>query len=517
MRVTNLMMTNNALFNLQKQEQRLNTVDQQYTTQKKISAPSEDPIVATRALKLNTTYSEINQYVSKNIPDAQNWMSMTQSALDNTQSVLKSIYDKCVQGNTDTLSDRDRNAIATSLSEMRDQIYQEGTSSYSGRFLFTGFKTDTNLEFEDDVKDQYIITESLDPASLSTESAIINQVDPTKRDTTGTDKMVPERKDFNRLRLAYDHTDAASVSGETVTNADNSTTTVPGTPTVKYTSNGTDYVNLPVTRSYATYDEFLKDAADSSYPGDSDVIYIAEKGELILGKTANDTLKGSKGFEVQYSKTGFSEGQLRPEHYFKCTRITDKDVSNLTRTYEYEKKDQQIKYLVSYNQQMTVNVQADSCYTHDMGRDVDELVDIVNGAIAAEDKMNTYSQKMNSAAEGTNEYKEYKELYNQSRIEYELRTKIMQESFAKNETGFQNYATNFSNRSTDVGSRQQRLTLIENRLTGQKADVEELQSDNIDVDLSEIIVRYTSALDVFNASLSATSKSITQTLLNYLS
>ena len=67
-----------------------------------------------------------------------------------------------------------------------------------------------------------------------------------------------------------------------------------------------------------------------------------------------------------------------------------------------------------------------------------------------------------------------------------------------------------------MGSREQRVSLIKTRLENQKADVEELQSDNIDVDLSEIIVRYTSALDVYQAALSATSKSITQTLLDYL-
>jgi flagellar hook-associated protein 3 FlgL len=53
-------------------------------------------------------------------------------------------------------------------------------------------------------------------------------------------------------------------------------------------------------------------------------------------------------------------------------------------------------------------------------------------------------------------------------------------------------------------------------LENQQADVEQLQSDNIDVDLSEIIVRYTSAYDVYNAALSATAKSIVDTLLNYL-
>lgn len=495
MRVTNLMMTNNALFNLQKQEQRLNRLDQQYTTQKKISTPSEDPIIATRALKLNTTYSEVTQYVTKNIPDAVAWMSMTQSALDNTASILSSIYEKCVQGNTDGLEDVDRKAIATSLAEYRDQIYQEGTSSYSGRFLFTGFKTDTNLVFTEPCKDEYTITENFTPADISSVSSIIYKVEEMATAATAVEE-VPVKVDFDRVRMAYDYLDSGVTPSITVTADDGSTST------------------LTVTNSFATYEKFLEDYEDNGL-GDNDVIYIADKGEFILGKDASQTLKASSGFSVEYQKTGFDMNDLRPEHYFTCTRIRDKGLDT-EKTFEYIAQEQDIKYLVNYNQQMTVNVQAKDCFTHDMGRDVDELVDIVNDAIAAQDKMDALENKMKAEVEGSSEYQTYKGLYENAKVEFELKSKLMQQAFADTEVLFQQYATRFSDQATDVGAREQRVELIKTRLENQQADVEELQSENIDVDLSEIIVRYTSALDVYQAALSATSRSITQTLLDYL-
>ena len=492
MRVTNLMMTNNALFNLQKQEQRLNRLDQQYTTQKKISTPSQDPIIATRALKLNTTYSEVTQYVTKNIPDAVAWMSMTQSALDNTSSILSSIYEKCVQGNTDGLEDVDRKAIATSLAEYRDQIYQEGTSSYSGRFLFTGFKTDTNLVFTEPSNDEYTITENFTPEDLSSVSSVIYKVD----DTAAAAGKVPVKVDFDRVRMAYDNLDSGVTPQITVTADDGSTST------------------MAVTKSFATYEAFLTDYETNGL-GANDVVYIEDKGELILGEDAKQTLKASSGFSIEYQKTGFDTNDLRPEHYFTCTRVRDKGLDT-EKTFEYIAQDQEIKYLVNYNQQMTVNVQAKDCYTHDMGRDVDELVDIVNDAIAAQDKMDALENKMKAEVEGSPQYETYKALYENAKVEFELKSKIMQQSFADNEVRFQQYATRFSDQATDTGAREQRVELIRTRLENQQADVEELQSENIDVDLSEIIVRYTSALDVYQAALSATAKSITQTLLDYL-
>ena len=52
--------------------QRVSDLNQQVTTGKKISAPSEDPVIAIRALKLRTTCDQLDQYKNKNIKDATN-------------------------------------------------------------------------------------------------------------------------------------------------------------------------------------------------------------------------------------------------------------------------------------------------------------------------------------------------------------------------------------------------------------------------------------------------------------
>ena len=500
MRVTNLMMTNNALHNLQKQENRLNKLDQQYTSQKKISSPSEDPIVAARALKLNTTYSEVGQYVDKNIPDASAWLKMTQSALDNVSSILANASEKCVQANADGLGDTDRVAIATALSEMSEQIYQEGTSSYAGRYLFTGYKTDTNLIFtkkEENLK--YKITEELSMDDISKKSTVVNEV---AHESTQAGK-VPVKEDFYRIRLAY-----ADLDTVTVDNTNDGQDAA--TPSVSIYNNDTEK-EMKITKSFDTYNEFIEDY-ETNELDDNDIVYIADKGEIILGKSVKDTLEHTKSFSVTYQKTGFENGELRPEHYFTCTQ-TDTSTGKVV---EFKQTKQEIKYLVNYNQQLAVNVEAKNCFSHDIGRDVAELVDIVNDAVAANEKKKEYEEKLGSCVEGSAEYEKYKDLVEVATTEYELKNKIMQTAFSESETKFKQYGVTFSNQGTDVGTRQQRLDLILNRLKDQQADVEELQSENIDVDLTDIIVRFTSAYDVYQAALSATGKSITQTLLDYL-
>ena len=43
MRITNQMMINNSMANIQINKNQMNTMDTQFSTQKKISKPSEDP------------------------------------------------------------------------------------------------------------------------------------------------------------------------------------------------------------------------------------------------------------------------------------------------------------------------------------------------------------------------------------------------------------------------------------------------------------------------------------------
>ena len=59
-----------------------------------------------------------------------------------------------------------------------------------------------------------------------------------------------------------------------------------------------------------------------------------------------------------------------------------------------------------------------------------------------------------------------------------------------------------------------RLNLTKSRLTEQKTNFTNLKSENEDIDLEEVVVGYSAAQLVYNASLTAASKVIQQTLFD---
>ena len=87
MRITNSMIRNNTSNNMSTNKGYVDTLNTQMSTQKKIDRPSDDPVIAIRALRLRSSLSEINQYYEKNIPDAESWLEVTETALKNMESI----------------------------------------------------------------------------------------------------------------------------------------------------------------------------------------------------------------------------------------------------------------------------------------------------------------------------------------------------------------------------------------------------------------------------------------------
>lgn len=73
MRITNKIMQRNNLSNINTNKVYQDKLSTQMSTQKKVSRPSDDPVVSIRALRLRSNVTEVTQYYSKNIPDAESW------------------------------------------------------------------------------------------------------------------------------------------------------------------------------------------------------------------------------------------------------------------------------------------------------------------------------------------------------------------------------------------------------------------------------------------------------------
>ncbi len=575
MRVTNNMMINNTTKNINGNKANQTYLNNQMTTQKKILRPSENPIIAIRALRLRSTLSQLNQYYEKNIPDVEAWYKMADTAFYNMNKILTDCQTKCNYGNNTTITADDRKTILESLTALRTQLYSEGNTDNAGRSVFTGYRTNSTLTFmEDDPEESYDITQSFTYEDISefkyysgnvevpqtlqeVLDGIANGSDRTKSpyisDTTETA--------YDRIRLAYDGindiaslnykygtTDVTFTGGteEKVAYYDGKLRQVnangnplddtgavindhAGNPVVLDNSaivtrtvyQGVDAGGVPVAgATLAVYDTEVnwEAAMGTKIVGDGEMVFIKNTGDLVLGSDVSNALKsGRADIQIDYDKTGFTKGELRPEYYYNCTCKTDPDhpVENIRYDENGKKVYEDINFNIGVNQSITVNFQADDFFDMSIYQDVTELMNATDKAIKAHDKV-AKLEEMQREAKYVDHQDEIQKWLDAARKEADYADENLGNQLSAGVGKFSKYLKKLNVMYTEIGSRGQQLEMTKNRLENQQLAVEELKSTNEDRELSDIIIDYTAAYNAYQASLMAASKIEKQTLLNYI-
>lgn len=511
MRVTNSMISRNSMKNMNNNKVNVDTLNTQMTTQKKIIRPSDDPIIAVRALRFRSNLSELNQYYERNIPDAQSWLEVTEGALNNMEKLLENIYTKCVDGSTDVKTQEDRAAILKDLQSLRNQIYAEGNTDYAGRTVFTGFKTTSQLTFlKEDQDIKYEITEPISYENIEEKRFYTNNVTvPNSPADVGTgveEADMPQEKVYNRIRLSYEETETLDLDNLTYIDADGNQQPL---SSLSFEKADGSWVDAHV-YSNVDYDTWVENGCNLL---PDEVVYFKETGELLLGEDIANHINSEKmKLSITYEKKGFAEGEVRPEHYFDCKNITDEN-----NVIEYTKENQEIKYTIAFNQDLTINTQAHEVLDANISRDVDELTNAVQAAIAAHDKVAKIESMMKEQQYSSEEaQKALGTWLEAAKKEATYADDNMQKIYARGITKFQKHQDRVKLARTDLGSRENRLKLTENRMANQQTSFEQLKSRNEDMELSDIIIEYTAAYNAYQASLQASAKANGQTLLNYL-
>ena len=146
MRITSKMMQATSLRNLNINKVLREKLTNQMSTGKKITRPSDDPVIAIRSLKLNSSLDKIDQYYEKNASDAESWLELTESALSTVNEILtKDIRNNIISAKSSYKTAEDREAVITHLRKAIEEIYSTGNADSGGRSIFTGYRTDMPL------------------------------------------------------------------------------------------------------------------------------------------------------------------------------------------------------------------------------------------------------------------------------------------------------------------------------------------------------------------------------------
>ena len=511
MRITNKIMRNNSLYNLNQNKLLEDKLTNQMTNQSKIARPSDDPVVAIRALRLRSNVTYVTQYYEKNASDADNWMTVTADALTTIDEILKNLYENAGSAANKDLTSDDLRILLTQMKSLTKEFYSSGNVDYAGRYIFSGFRTDTAITFSaEDIAEMkkhpvsYKITEKLgfsdiDSFNYTDFSALSSDIggDGMNADGTSYEQDITNTKLY-RMRLAYDGVDAGSI------------------PVFK-DAIGRPLTPQPTITEFANAEDAYRAVSDPSFDG---IAYIPSTGELVFSEAYYQAnYKEGDTFSVTYDKSEWQEDDINPVHYFECTET--KDIGNgKTKVTNYNTDattlPQDIYYDVGFNQKIQVNTLTTEVFTHNVQRDMDDFQRCLMQLQGIETQISDIKKKMAEYPEDSDEYKNWsKKLEAAQKAESYIREDIHTQ-FENQITKYQKYMDDNNVAITNNAARGSRLELITTRLMNQQATFKDLQTDNESIDVTQVAVELSSSELTYQAALMATGKIMQTNLMNYI-
>lgn len=143
-RVSSSEVFDSGLRSIQKSQATMLNTQNHIATGKRVMRPSDDPVAAARALEL-TQSSAVNERYTENQGYATDQLNLLDTKLSDAADTIQTILEKATAaGNSATLSDADRRAIATDLRQRLAQLLAIANSQDSnGQYMFAGYQSNT--------------------------------------------------------------------------------------------------------------------------------------------------------------------------------------------------------------------------------------------------------------------------------------------------------------------------------------------------------------------------------------
>ncbi|GAB79464.1 flagellar hook-associated protein 3 FlgL [Austwickia chelonae] len=137
MRITQNSMNRTQLMGLENSLGRLQRTQEELTTGKRLTRPSDNPVDTVSAMRLRDQQRGLEQ-LGRNIDDGLARLRSADDALTRTSAMLNRVRTQVVSAANGTNSQNERNAFAAEVQQLREGILQLANTKYAGASVFAG-------------------------------------------------------------------------------------------------------------------------------------------------------------------------------------------------------------------------------------------------------------------------------------------------------------------------------------------------------------------------------------------
>jgi flagellar hook-associated protein 3 FlgL len=156
MRITDNMLLDQAVRDLNKTRTHMQRLQSQLAAGKRILSPSDDPAAAERALSIRATLREHTSY-QRALDHGLRWLNATELGLDRVSDAMQKAHTISLQMSNSTYSDSDRQLAATEVRELIQTVLTAANTRHQDGYIFAGFQVRTPpVSLSDDTPPQVI-------------------------------------------------------------------------------------------------------------------------------------------------------------------------------------------------------------------------------------------------------------------------------------------------------------------------------------------------------------------------
>ncbi|MCL1935388.1 MAG: hypothetical protein FWF57_03300 [Defluviitaleaceae bacterium] len=569
MRITNVMIRNTMLGNINRNSNIANNLLTQVATGRRISSPSENPLMATRHIRLENSLNQINQH-RRNVDHANSWTEVTEQAMRDLVNVKSRISELLTRVDAmETLSEQ--KIIANEILSLVDEKKEIMNKTFGGRYIFSGLRTNRPPFLVTDEPNKAVHDIQMDFTRADIETTFVMDRSQNFNNLFGNPPTLTNAGDWNesgfhatqifRIRLPH-NADLNSVSFNTTP-----------TSTNVVTINNTTH-RLPAPHEGQINFDLLRNGhpgnpnatppipATPAFPPDT-IFHDPENGTLFTFDMQNfDDVLTNDRVTVTYNQTGFRQGDLNPLVYFSGNlflgNLVNGQVPATTTPADwmaFSMENQDMNFEFGINARMPINLLAKNVVTANMFADIKSFAnDILNSNLTdrgtVEARFRDYlTNNINNNPDfdtttlppqfvpGTPEHAEEVARRQAAREaallgvpseavtlashfldrEIQVMDTVIGDRFNNLIGRNENYSNHISHTHTDIGTRMMRLELIGDRLEEDGVTFESLSANNIGVDIGEVMMRINTAEVALRASMQAGMHQLMNlTLLNFL-
>lgn len=122
--------------------ERMDRVQRQLSTNRRIDRASDDPSGAALAMQHRKNIA-FEAQMRRNLENGTAFLNVTESALDSATDILQRARELTVQASNDTLGASEKQNVASEMDQLIQQLAQVANTNFGGVYIFSGYQTQT--------------------------------------------------------------------------------------------------------------------------------------------------------------------------------------------------------------------------------------------------------------------------------------------------------------------------------------------------------------------------------------